>query len=49
MKDDDHIHNNIMKKLVNYENKRILIICGFGHLNAQTERLIEAGGQKTAY
>ncbi len=43
---DDHIHNNIMEKLAEYENKRILVICGFGHLNAQTERLIEAGGQK---
>ena len=43
---DDHIHNNIMEKLGGYENKRILIICGFGHLNAQTERLIKAGGQK---
>ena len=43
---DDHIHNNIMEKLADYENKRILVICGFGHLNAQTERLIEAGGQK---
>lgn len=43
---DDHIHNNIMEKLTDYENKRILVICGFGHLNAQTERLIEAGGQK---
>ena len=42
---DDHIHNNIMEKLTDYENKRILVICGFGHLNAQTERLIEAGGQ----
>ena len=43
---DDHIHNNIMDKLADYENKRILVICGFGHLNAQTERLIEVGGQK---
>lgn len=43
---DDHIHNNIKEKLADYENKRILVICGFGHLNAQTERLIEAGGQK---
>jgi len=43
---DDHIHSNIMKKLTDYKNKRVLVICGFGHLNAQTGRLIEAGGQK---
>lgn len=43
---DDRIHKNIMKKLNDYKNKKILIICGFGHLNAQTGRLIEAGGQK---
>ncbi len=43
---DDQIHNNIMEKLDNYENKKVLIICGFGHLNAQTERLIDSGGQK---
>ena len=43
---DDRIHNNIMEKLADYENKRILVICGFGHLHAQTERLMEAGGQK---
>ena len=43
---DDRIHNNIMEKLADYESKRILVICGFGHLHAQTERLMEAGGQK---
>ena len=43
---DDRIHNNIMEKLADYENKRILVICGLGHLHAQTERLMEAGGQK---
>ena len=43
---DDQIHNNIMEKLADYESKRILVICGFGHLSAQTERLMEAGGQK---
>ena len=43
---DDRIHNNIMEKLADYESKRILVICGFGHLSAQTERLMEAGGQK---
>lgn len=42
---DDRIHKNIMEKLNAYENKKILIICGFGHLNAQAERLIEIGGQ----
>lgn len=43
---DDRIHSNIMEKLARYANKRILVVCGFGHLKAQTERLIEAGGQK---
>lgn len=43
---DDRIHNNIMEKLAEYESKRILVICGFGHLSAQTERLMEVGGQK---
>ena len=43
---DDRIHNNIMEKLADYENKRILVLCGFGHLHAQTERLMEVGGQK---
>lgn len=43
---DDQIHNNIMEKLADYESKRILVICGFGHLSAQTERLMEVGGQK---
>ena len=42
---DNHIHDNIMKKLDNYKNKRVLVICGFGHLNAQTNRLIDEGGQ----
>ena len=35
---DDQIHNNIMEKLADYESKRILVICGFGHLHAQTEQ-----------
>ena len=43
---DDQIHRNIMEKLKAYENKKVLVICGFGHLNAQTERLIHDGGQK---
>ncbi|NLG04218.1 MAG: hypothetical protein GX567_10375 [Clostridia bacterium] len=34
-----------MKKRALYKDQRILVICGFGHLNAQTERLIKAGGQ----
>lgn len=42
---DDCIHENIMEKLNLYENQRILVICGFGHLSAQTNRLIESGGQ----
>lgn len=43
---DDHIHENIMEKLKSYQNQRILVICGFGHLSAQTGRLIESGGQR---
>lgn len=43
---DDHIHENIIEKLNLYENQKILVICGFGHLNAQTKRLIEAGGRR---
>ncbi len=42
---DDHIHENIMEKLSLYGNQRILVICGFGHLRAQTRRLTESGGQ----
>ena len=43
---DDHIHENIMEKIKLYENKRIMVICGFGHLNAQTKRLLADGGKK---
>lgn len=43
---DDHIHENIMKKMNLYENRRIMVICGFGHLNAQTKRLLADGGKK---
>lgn len=43
---DDRIHENIMEKLALYENQRVLVICGFGHLNAQTERMLEAGGRR---
>lgn len=42
---DDRIHENIMEKRKLYENQRILVICGFGHLSAQTNRLIKSGGQ----
>lgn len=42
---DDRIHENIMEKLNLYENQKILVICGFGHLSAQTNRLIKSGGQ----
>lgn len=45
---DDQIHANIMEKLPLYEGKRILVICGFGHLGAQTERLIAEGGKTAA-
>lgn len=43
---DDRIHENIAEKLKLHKNQRVLIICGFGHLNAQTKRLIEAGGRR---
>ena len=43
---DDRIHENIMEKRALYENKKILVICGFGHLNAQTKRLLGDGGRK---
>ena len=43
---DKHIHKNIMEKLDLYKNQRILVICGFGHLNIQTKLLVKAGGQK---
>lgn len=43
---DNHIHDNIMKKIDGDKNKRVLVVCGFGHLNAQTKRLVDAGGQK---
>ena len=43
---DNHIHQNIMKKLKQYDDKKILIICGFGHLYPQCDRLLSAGGKK---
>lgn len=42
---DDHIHENIMEKLELYKNQKVLVICGFGHLGAQTKRLAGSGGQ----
>lgn len=42
---DDHINENIMEKRKCYENQSVLVVCGFGHLNAQAKRLIEAGGR----
>lgn len=45
---DDHIHENIMEKLNFYENQKILVLCGFGHLSAQTNRLLESGGQSAS-
>ena len=43
---DNHMHQNIMKKLKQYDDKKILIICGFGHLYPQYDRLLSAGGKK---
>lgn len=42
---DNRIHENIIEKLNLYDNQRILVICGFGHLSAQTKRLVESGGK----
>lgn len=42
---DDCIHENIIEKLNLYDNQRILVICGFGHLGAQTKRLVKSGGK----
>lgn len=35
-----------MEKRKLYENQKVLVICGFGHLNAQAKRLIRGGGQR---
>ena len=43
---DDHIHQRIMEKLGLYENKKVLVICGFGHLYPQVNRLIDEGFEK---
>ncbi len=40
---DDHMHQNIMEKLKLYDNKKILIVCGFGHLYPQVDRLLDEG------
>ncbi len=43
---DDHIHQNIMEKMKLYEDKKILVVCGFGHLYPQTNRLLDEGFNK---
>ncbi len=43
---DDHIHQRIMEKLELYDNKKVLVICGFGHLYPQFDRLIDDGFEK---
>ncbi len=43
---DDHIHQRIMEKLGLYENKKVLVICGFGHLYPQVGRLSDDGFKK---
>ena len=40
---DDNIHQRIIEKLGLYENKKVLVICGFGHLNPQVNRLSDDG------
>ncbi len=40
---DDHIHQNIMEKLKLYDNKKVLIVCGFGHFYPQLSRLSDEG------
>ena len=40
---DDHMHQNIMEKLKLYDNKKVLIVCGFGHLYPQLDRLRDEG------
>lgn len=44
---DDHIHQRIMEKLELYKNKKVLVICGFGHLYPQVGRLSDDGFKKT--
>ena len=43
---DDHIHQNIMEKLKLYDNKKVLIVCGFGHFYPQMSRLSDEGLDK---
>ncbi|MBO6232151.1 MAG: hypothetical protein J6O50_16445 [Ruminiclostridium sp.] len=40
---DDHIHQNIMEKLNLYSDKRVLVVCGLGHLYPQVNRLRNEG------
>ncbi|SDI64430.1 hypothetical protein SAMN05421493_12123 [Pseudobutyrivibrio sp. 49] len=40
---DDHIHQKIIEKLKLYDNKKVLVICGFGHLYPQVNRLLAEG------
>ncbi len=43
---DNHIHQRIMEKLGLYEGKKVLVICGFGHLYSQVNRLSTDGFKK---
>jgi hypothetical protein len=43
---DNHMHQNIMEKIGLYENKKVLVICGFGHLYPQFNRLVDDGFKK---
>ena len=43
---DDHIHQKIMEKFNLHDNKKVLIICGFGHLYPQIDRLYDEGFKK---
>ncbi len=43
---DDHIHQKIMEKLESYNNKKVLVVCGFGHLYPQMNRLLNEGFKK---
>ncbi len=46
---DDHIHQKIMEKLKLYDDKKVLIVCGFGHLYPQVDRLLEEGLVKESF
>ena len=43
---DDHIHQKILEKLNLHDSKKVLIICGFGHLYPQINRLYDEGFEK---